>query len=322
MKRALAESLLQALGVTIGTRGRTGWVVSTCPFEPWKHDSEGSETFGLSVSDSGASHYNCFSCGSHGDVAALVYELHRLAKADSVLGDYDFKTAMEIVDAELDGIEIEAPEYRCPEDEPLFDTHPFAESWLETYRPVEVFAEARSYLLKRGIGMNHAARMDLRFDSFSRRICFPVRNEMGDLVGLHGRAIDPDNTLRYMVYKYRGHLNQQYWLGESHVVVHKPLIVVEGPFDYASILRVYDNVLAALYGQQSVAKVRRLTDFDEVLTLYDTGTAGDAARAVMRKACPNTAVRDIILPSGKKDPGDLSMVEVSELLDRELGGID
>ena len=317
MKRELGESLLRALDCTIGTKGRTGWVVSTCPFEPWRHEDGGSMSFGLSVSPTEVSHYNCFVCGAHGDAASMVYEVNAKAKADGTTGEYDFKTAMEIVDAELDGVELSVPEYHCPEDGPAWDTHPFAESWLESYRPVSAFKEAREYLFKRGIGANHAERMNLRFDSFSRRICFPVRNEDGDLVGLHGRAVDPDNPLRYMAYKYRGHLNQQYWLGEDHVVVHKPLIVVEGPFDYASILRVYDNVLAALYGQQSVAKVRRLAEFDEIVTLYDQGAAGDAARAALRRACPNTAVRDLKLPSGKEDPGDLTMVEASELLDKE-----
>ena len=73
--------------------------------------------------------------------------------------------------------------------------------------------------------------LDLRYDPIERRVCFPIRDFTGALVGLHGRAIDKDTTLKYRMYTVYKQKNPMIWYGEHWVDFDKPVLLVESVFD-------------------------------------------------------------------------------------------
>ncbi|MBY0560031.1 MAG: hypothetical protein K2Q04_09285 [Hyphomicrobium sp.] len=156
-----------------------------------------------------------------------------------------------------------------------------------------------------------ADALDLRIDTYQKRVCFPIRDFKGRLVGFHGRAVEKGVEPRYRMYLQGGHNNPIYWLGEHWVDLDKPLVVVEGPFDVASVRRVYKNVASPLFSNPSFEKLRRMASCLEWITFYDRGTGGDAGRAKV-SAClhQDHVVQHVLPPEGRKDPGEMTLTEL------------
>ena len=163
------------------------------------------------------------------------------------------------------------------------------------------------------------ARLELKADTQQKRICFPVRDFKHRLVGLHGRCIYPNVEPRYRMYQYAGQTNPQVWLGEDWVDTNRPILVVEGPFDLASCLRVYPNVVSPLWATPSLEKLRRMADAFEWVTLYDRGGGGDSGRTQVSKALSSDyVVTHLKPPEHRKDPGEMTVPELRELLGEYL----
>jgi DNA primase len=191
----------------------------------------------------------------------------------------------------------------------------FPDWWLESFAPAYDMPWARAYLDSRDVPASVVKALDLRADSEERRICFPVRDFANRLMGLHGRAVDTGAPLRYRMYTYAKKNNPMIWLGESWIDPSKPIVVVEGPFDLASVYRVYHNVTSPLYATPSADKIRRMADCMEWITFFDRGKGGDAGREKIAKVLHKQHVLTHLQPPGsKKDPGVCTLEELTALL--------
>jgi 5S rRNA maturation endonuclease (ribonuclease M5) len=297
-------------------QNRTGWVISSCPLGRWAHDHGKSNPAAFAAKlEPGDAFCNCFSCGFHGAQTDLVVELHRLNKLDPGPNKLDLGAAVQLISQAEEGIELEldGPDI----EQVLFDKaqpHIYPENWLRSFPP-PITKWATEYLIKRSVLPIIAEALDLRIDTNQRRICFPVRDFKDRLRGLHGRAVDADNPLRYRMYPYHGQTNPEIWLGEHYVELDKPIVVVEGPLDLTSVARVYQNVVSPLFANPSVAKLQRMADAPEWITLLDHGKGGDTGRARISKAMPKHLVTHLLPPEGSKDPGQMSADELIELLE-------
>jgi hypothetical protein len=120
---------------------------------------------------------------------------------------------------------------------------------------------------------------------------------------------------RYRMYKQAGHTNQIAWLGEDWVDLNRPIVVVEGPFDLTSVLRVYDNVVSPLFVNPSIEKLKRMSDALEWVSAYDRGAGGDAGREKLDKTLgKDHVIQHVYPPKGRKDPGECSVAELEKLL--------
>jgi hypothetical protein len=138
-----------------------------------------------------------------------------------------------------------------------------------------------------------------------------VRDFNGRLVGLHGRAIDDKAEPRYRMYTFAKQNNPIAWLGECWVDLGRPIVVAEGPFDLASIRRVYANVVSPLFANPSVDKVRRMSDALEWVTFLDRGVGGDKGRERIESALgKGHVIQHLHPPKGRKDPRDMSVEEL------------
>ena len=188
----------------------------------------------------------------------------------------------------------------------------FPDWWLESFPSVFDSPACHAYLWEaRGVWPAVAKALDLRYDPKEHRVCFPVRDFKGRLVGLHGRAIDDGVEPRYRMYPFAKKNNPIAWLGELWVDLDKPIVVAEGPFDLASIRRVYDNVTSPLFANPSLDKIRRMSDALEWVTFLDRGAGGDAGRDKIDKAIgADHVIHHRQPPKGRKDPGEMTVDEL------------
>lgn len=156
---------------------------------------------------------------------------------------------------------------------------PFSEQWLGMFNK----ASKHPYLVSRGVSQKDAVDLDIRYDPARNRICFPLRTFDGTLAGLHGRTLNPGEEPRYLAYDYQKKFNPSVWLGERQVSLDWPLVVTEGPFDYARVFSVYRNVLCSLSANVSVGKLRRIRSATRILTMFDGDEGGSLGRQKLEK---------------------------------------
>jgi hypothetical protein len=311
------RKFLELLNVKVpAAQQRSGWTIASCPLAPWKHDGGTDKKPAFACKDEpGDARMNCFACAWHGSMSDLLEEMHYLNTKEMHV-DPPWAQLRAMVDASEAAVSLS---FDHPTMEELLvspkGVHVFPTWWLESFPPVWDMKPAMHYLVSRGVDLKTIAFLDLRYDSQQKRICFPVRDFNGDLVGLHGRAIMEDTEPRYRMYTQAKQNNPICWLGESWVDLNRPILVVEGPFDVASCLRVYPNTVSPLFASPGHAKVRRMADALEWVTLLDAGKGGDAGRKKIGHAIGQThLLTHAKLPKGVKDPGVATEEELRGVL--------
>ena len=315
MNREGVEQLLPLIGSRKQPAGRSGWVIGSCPFAEWRHSGgvDRHPSFGIKVNDKGRSEYHCFSCNSHGDLEDLVLELRGYGV--SGLGE-----AAQLIARELEEARINPPDFeelqgrrRGPQ------VVPYPEDWLASFPRAQVFPEAMQYLEGRGVPGEMVGRLDLRFDTSKRRVCFPVRDWEYRLVGLHGRDITGTS------YPYHAYLNpatsafnKVVWYGEHWLKPERPVLLVESVFDLAMAIQVYPNTLCSLSVGIGEGKARRLSGILDIVTLYDYGTGGDSARSLLSKYLKGVALRHLRPTEAEGDPGNMTLERLREVLEGYL----
>lgn len=303
-----------------GTRGE--WVLGHCPMAPFKHSSgkDAHPSFGIKSSSAHKSICKCLSCGYGGDLDDLMIDLRVALKKDPGVAErYKMQAAMQLIASELDDLQFDPNIPDFDEAKKLKASHSsglvYPESWLKSFASWSMFPDAREYLKSRGISPALANHLDIRFDPLQQRVCFPFRNFKKELMGVQGRLISKDPTLlRYFFYDYGGHKNMHVWMGEDRITFDKPLVLVEGPFDLASVYRAYPNVVASFTSGLSVDRVRRIADASEIITFYDYGAGGNAARGRVEEVLKGVPVTHLIPTDSEKDPGAMSYTEIVEAL--------
>lgn len=309
---------VKQFSLAVGTRVESvsgDWARCRCPLAPWTHDSgkDSHPSFAVQYGDNIESGFNCYACEA-GSLHKLILLLDRFGAKKP---KFDLKQAMHLWAQEEDG---DAPLVFMDDeavDHPLAD-NVWPESFLNTFMPAWKVPIAMEYLNARPVRSKVAHALDIRWDLQRRTVCFPVRNWQGQLVGLRGRYIDPDNGARYHDYGYRGVRNKLPWYGESTVDVDKPVLMVESVFDYASAYRVYKNVLAPLTVGLSDDKCRRVRNAFEIVTLFDNGKGGDKGRDKLRKGLPDSIITNITPPSSCSDPGDMTKKQLRKALKKHI----
>lgn len=317
MREERVVQLLACLNSQLDPKSkRTGWVVATCPFAPWTHETghDNHPSFGVNLPKGGKTQiYNCFSCGEAGGLDDLVFDVrdHYRKKKDV---RYQIGKALEILVADDEEVvDFEVPEYDEPQENPdevIF----WPEHFVQSFKSVFAFEEALEYLKTREGDYAVWQKADLRFDSDRRRVCFPIRDFDGKLVGLHGRHIK-DHPLPYYAYGFQDRRNKICWFGEHWLDLDRIVVLVESVFDAASVLRIYDNVICPLSAGFSKEKVRRIDGALGYITLFDNGTGGDRARERLSECLKSDFVH-VKPPEGCKDPGEMSVDQLKKTLDK------
>lgn len=315
MNEAQIIEWLGALGVYAPESG-AAWVQAPCPLAPWTHAKgiDKHPSFGVRVQP-GLSLCKCFACDWTGDQAKLLFELKYRVKGFT--HDIDFKKANDMIVDALQNIPTlvstmlgqPAPEKKLVE---------FPQSLIEAMEPAYDWTTqiVHPYLEMRGVPYGVAESLNILWHDDWGRIVFPVRDNSTKLVGLHGRSVFNQDP-KYLIYTYKGQSNLQIWYGEQWVDMDRPVVVAESVFDLARIYQVYRNVVSPLTASLSKTKVHRIAQAREIVTLFDADAAGEKARYRMQEWLPKSALIHLT-PSPWKDPGDMPVPVVEELLGRYL----
>jgi hypothetical protein len=324
MNREQINQFLACIGVQPAPeQNRTGWVISKCPLGPWRHDSgeSGPRVFGIRI-EAGDSFCKCFSCDWHSKLSSLVIEMKKRRQQWPAGGDMQLGKALELIEQAEDGAELALGgpdiEQVLYGDLAAADGHVFPEDWLASFPPALSMGWSAQYLAGRAVPPVLAQLLDLRADPKRLRVCFPVRDFGGKLRGLHGRTVEKDVEPRYRMYPHGGHTNQLIWLGEHWVDPDRPIVVVEGPFDLASVMRVYRNTVSPLFANPSVEKLHRMADVLEWVTLLDHGKGGDTGRQKIDMVMTQQVITHLVPPEGVKDAGDMTVEQLAQLLSPQL----
>ncbi len=300
------------------TQNRKGWVVSSCPFGPWLHGDgvDSNPSFGISISSTKKSIHHCWSCNASGDLDDLLLNLRvKLQKAKHE--GYDLKKCVQLIAAENEEVELDIPDYESgpPEHDKIVI---FPEWWLDSFIHASTSPAATEYLKSRGITHKTIDALDLRYDTMQQRVCFPIRDWQGNLVGLHGRTIRKDEPHRYNMYGFQNQRNKLPWLGEHWVDLNRTVVLVESVFDLAKVYHIYDNVMCGLTAGLSKKKILRISDIADIVTLYDHGKGGDAAREALTKYLKKSSLVHEEPYESEKDPGEMTYKRIHEVLSEHI----
>lgn len=281
------------------------WIRCCCPLAEWHHASgkDSHPSFAIKVEPNGDSFFTCFTCFS-GPLIDLVYRLRDHG--------VDIALANSLVVAEMES-DVSLHIHDWQDSKPKAKDFYFSEIWWGSFDGAWSIPVAREYLTGRGVTEHLCSAFDIRWDVNRGTVCFPVRNRKGLLIGVRGRHIAPNSPIRYYAYRSSaGEHNRIEWLGEDSYDPESTVLMVESVFDAVSVYRVYHNILAPLSVGLTHEHFARLAGVCDVVTLFDTGTGGDKARAAVTKHMPHAAVRHLI-PS-QKDPGEMGVDALIEVL--------
>lgn len=281
MKAQRIKDLLNAL--TIFKHRVTGnWVQASCPFAKWTHEkgTDSNPSWGVSVHLEKSSWHQCMTCGEKGTLGDLVWALrHKRQKYPELFAGVDWKTALEIAEEDEEDALIadwdDGESQLGKHDGPII----FPTTYLESFPD----GSKHPYLVERGIPVEVAKELEVKFDFQKQRVCFPIRNRLNQMVGMQGRDVTGASDLRYLTYKYNNRTNPEFWMGEDKVSWDDPLILTEGPLDYAKGYIVTHQMLASMTSSLGFPKLARLVDAPMLVTFYDVGTGGNHARADLTK---------------------------------------
>lgn len=322
-RKALFE-FAEALGVESKYSGGD-WTQVPCVLAPWQHSDgvDSNPSAGFLINPKGKSFYHCWTCQERKNLHELVMKVRELNK--NLPAPYPLNVkhayAMTLLEEEeedafdLGDIGSYEDNKKARRAEEL-ELVPFDEDWLDSFAPILKSKVAVDYLKtrKQQYPDELYERYGVVYDSGQGRICFPTRSFDGTLYGLHGRAIDSKNPLRYFAYGWYGKRNPQVWMGESLVDLDKPLVLTEGMFDMMSIARVYPNVLASRSSEIHKDMWKRIAAASMIVTFYDNGQGGDVARKKIEHKCKQASVLHIIPSEDEDDAGDMDELVIKELL--------
>ncbi len=282
--------------------------------------------------------FNCFSCGTGGNVFTFVMKYENIS----------FKEALQVV-AKKVGINISVGstvnQYEKYKEE--HDTIKLVNKFYINYLNTEAGLKAKEYLHNRGItddiinefdiglspgnndlfsfltnqnkslelldnlGLVHKSGINV-YDSFKNRIMIPITNLSGDPVGFTGRIyLDSDeakyiNSKETIIFK-KGNILFNYYNAKKYVKESKNIILVEGNMDAIKMAASgIKNVVALMGTSLSKEQINVLKKLNTTVTiLFDSDNAGEAATIkngdLLFEAGINTKT---VRLSGAKDPDE------------------
>lgn len=278
---AIKELVREVLGPNIVLVDHPEWVGMHCPLARWTHagGSDSKPSAGISVKEDETSVFHCWSCGSKGKVSWLLAELEKYT------GDSWAKLAKSIEDGEYLGGTL--PEWGSKK----VAKKEFKFLDKAVYLDLYDTAVGHPYLTERQISEEATEIMGLLHDPADsmgdERILFPVYSRGGDLFGFTGRAVwgsvDPK------VRDYHGLPKRSVLLGAHLIQEDDPyVIVVEGLFDYATMVENDMPGVAAMHAGLTADQVKILLDIGKpVVWMFDNDEAGIKATKAAIKVIGN-----------------------------------
>lgn len=260
------------------------WCRASCPLAFHRHKSgkDANPSFGIHVDPHGKSGYSCFGCNIKGaDLSGLLDEIvYALQRPERPPPEMNLSEAYKAVDAEN---EIGYYDVAWSDGTPEKQFEEWPAWWLESFQSVARFPQAKAYVEGRGVPLALALDMDLKFDPMQNMIGFPYYNIAGRFAGMRGRSIFNVGNVHYDYTCNKVNNAKLVLLGEHLIDWSKPVVICEGEFDRATIMRVYSNTVANLTASLSAEKLKTLEMAVSLVGFWDSDKAGEMAAEKMHK---------------------------------------
>lgn len=320
--------------ITLAKRGKTWW--ACCPFH-----FEKTPSFAINEMEQ---YYHCFGCGASGDVIKFVEKFESLDFYDACkkLAEY---AGMELPEYQLDDNLVVVKKKREKIYQVLVDTARF---YYANLKKPEA-KPALEYLAKRNLDMQTVKEFGIGystgwndlvshlkslgyseeemidagvcekkdgklFDSLGRRLCFPIFNLYGNVVGFSARVLEKTdfakykNTAQTLVFdksKCIYGISQLKKLKNSEKI--NEVVIVEGQMDVISLFKSgIKNAVACMGTALTTSHAKDLKRFaDKVVLCFDGDSAGKKAtlRSIEILVNAGISVYVVTIPNGN-DPDE------------------
>lgn len=166
------------------------------------------------------------------------------------------------------------------------------------------------------------------YDRFRNRLLFAIWNEQGKVVGFSGRAVEPDQTPKYLNSPdtpifHKSSILYALPLARQQIREKKFAILCEGQIDTISMhCAGFANTVATqgtAFGEEHARILKRYTD--KVLLAMDSDTAGqNAILKAIKILLPLEIEIGVILWPGGKDPDELYKNEGADFIAAQVEG--
>jgi len=179
-----------------------------------------------------------------------------------------------------------------------------------------------SYLIDRGFSVDTLRYFDVGFSDGQNRIVIPARNEFFSVVGFIGRSLSNENYPKYLYSDKFPRRNTLFNL--QNAKSHSEVIVTEGSLDAMRVHQAgHPNVVATLGASIPKEHIEMLGRyFDSIILFLDNDDAGISARDAIIEGNPRKDLWIVPYPSGVKDPGEMTEIQINESLDNKINYLD
>ena len=253
-----------------------GNIIINCPLSSVTHKngSDAHPSLSIKITAYGGSPWMCWACGSKGrSVTGLLFKMLKLGiRVNSNLIDWVKDTEREELTQQLSNamVNFSAEKNEAFGVVPEESVHVWDEAELDSFdKAIPEYFIGRGYSLKTGIAWG------LRHDKKSDRLIIPVRNALGKLVGVFGRALDHCEGPRYK--NYLNFNKSKILLGEDKVetanVCTLPgsggIFLTEGFFDMLRFWEMgYRNTVCCLGSHVSNYQAEKLLQWQRPVYLF------------------------------------------------------
>src|ERR1043166_2122037 len=272
-----------------------------CPL----HSGEGQETFHV---DTVEQVFHCFSCQAGGSVLDLVMAIEGcgLRQAAERLSSWSVASTPEV--------EPWSPRVKATvtEKREVTAALPFRLRGIDLHHP---------YLRKRGIDQATATEFGIGFYDgpglMHNRLVIPIQNQLGELVGYCGRALDASEPR----YRFPPRFPKSQFVFNFHRAAAtnaRQVIVVEGFFDCLKVYQAgFPCVIAIMGSGLSHQQLEILVhSFRRIRLMLDGDAAGRRASTLIAARLAQHAAVEVIQVPDATQPDQLTPGQIRELLNR------
>ena len=264
--------------------------------------------------------YNCFSCGSSGDLSWLCYnsnkdEFKSVAKAREFL-EKRYKVKFD-AENELDFIDFnDYDEVKNNKKIKLKKARERTVLPIKTLAPYRSGEETYKYFFSRGFTKQTMIDFKVGRDIVNKTVTVPIFYEDKQLAGVIGRYISkncPKNE-RYKVYDFEK--NSVTFPQDKLEVKDNTIILVEGLLDALWLHQNGFTNAQAILGNKVTKKQAKflLSKANTFIRMFDNDEGGERAKQSYDRYLKGCKTYDIKYPDNKKDPQECSKIEIQEML--------
>lgn len=288
--------------------------------------------------EEGTTRFYCFSCGMHGNAITFLSELENVSPIQAAIWIKERFGGDSVPDQTtiLDNVkEILSKKSATKTNEELSVIDEIectrrkidwksAKAWLDySGKNIDKQDEPIEYMLNRGFWPDILDRFDIGWDKISERICIPIRNEEGKLVGFKARSLEKNPAMRYMVlggpeYGFNTYQTKKILFALDKAKTGKELIVCEGELNTIAMHQHgYTNTVGIsgkILSNEHVELIRK--NGQKVILIFDEEDDAINNAKKLRKYLPTS-----IVAGHDKDPADMDWTEIKWLLQSERSSL-